>query len=196
MRDSRDCDHLSSSYSCSSTLMSTTSHQPLDRKGKTVDAKVDGDEGSPHIPPPVPVPTVQYEDGGKGIIPTDTDERDLEAGRTRPIKERPPDLTDRYGQPQDIYDKFSPGRKRVILAIVSYSAFSSRTCRVTTLTVFFSSCYIICLFTFNPSTVRRSEYLGISDQLQCRCIPSHYRYRTSYMVTVKWSLWTSTDISR
>jgi hypothetical protein len=30
------------------------------------------------------------------------------------------------GRPRDVYDRFSPGRKKVIMAIVSYSAFISR----------------------------------------------------------------------
>lgn len=30
------------------------------------------------------------------------------------------------GRPKDVYDRFSPGRKKVIMAIVSYSAFISR----------------------------------------------------------------------
>lgn len=74
--------------------------------------------------PPVIVPTVPSIHGNDEILPAEADNRDQEideektpdshAGGSADLKE------------PDIFDRFSPGKKRAILAIVSYSAFISR----------------------------------------------------------------------
>lgn len=75
--------------------------------------------------PPVRVPQVG---AGEDILPAEADQRDREREEedlsSNPASQNDAEAVKPTG---DIYDKFSPARKRAILAIVSYSAFISRT---------------------------------------------------------------------
>lgn len=81
-----------------------------------------------HVPAPVKVPEIARGEQGQDILPAEADQRD----RLREEAEPPDVLKHETGgdlearEEKDVYDKFSPARKRAILAIVSYSAFISR----------------------------------------------------------------------
>ena len=78
------------------------------------------------IPPPVRIPGVGP---NENILPAEADERDRQReGEGGEMSATPAaSAADLEGKkPSDIYDRFSPARKRAILAIVSYSAFISR----------------------------------------------------------------------
>ena len=118
--------------SSSSTLMSThSSSHTGNAKGKSNDDPEKPHEGI-HIPPPTSVPTVPSSDTNGKFIPTDTDEKDETDETDRKmdtmsvIPGKPPDdKTERKGE-KDIYDRFSPARKRLIVACVTFAAFISR----------------------------------------------------------------------
>ena len=131
----------SSDDSCSTLMSSDLSpfgagtSKPAVRACLPVDSGGMDDTDEQHVKrvmtPPIPIPTVS--DGhGHEILPASADVRD----REREEGDEPPDKEDskidcnkdseRQTTP-DVFDRFSPARKRTILAIVSYSAFISRT---------------------------------------------------------------------
>ena len=84
----------------------------------------DADEETIDIAPPVRIPGVGP---NEDTLPAEADERDRQ--REEDIVGLPTTASSRDVEgekPADIYDRFSPARKRIILAIVSYSAFISR----------------------------------------------------------------------
>lgn len=83
-----------------------------------------------HIPAPFKVPEVLGREGAQDGLPAEADQRDKLREEEEPPDEAKRGVSDiEDKQETDIYDKFSPAKKRVILAIVSYSAFISRTSR-------------------------------------------------------------------
>lgn len=86
----------------------------------------DSGEEAIDIAPPVRIPGVGP---NENILPAEADERDRQQeGEGGEMSATPAaSAADLEGKkPSDIYDRFSPARKRAILAIVSYSAFISR----------------------------------------------------------------------
>ena len=77
------------------------------------------------IAPPVRIPGVGP---NENVLPAEADERDRqreeEGVEQSATANAAADIEGK--KPSDIYDRFSPARKRAILAIVSYSAFISR----------------------------------------------------------------------
>ena len=101
----------------------------MDDSTKDTEPGQDGEHRHLHITAPVKVPEIVATEGRQDVLPAEADQRD----RVREEGE-PPDRSghEKLGdieeakEEKDIYDKFSPARKRAILAIVSYSAFISR----------------------------------------------------------------------
>ncbi|ORX41175.1 major facilitator superfamily domain-containing protein [Kockovaella imperatae] len=139
--------HSSSPNSSSSTLMSVSEIREK-TASKTVsvadnDALVAGDDGQDHFNPPVPITTL--DEGARGMrtvfppvplggsmIPVDVEDEetgspagdgdvklggtDVEAGPSSPASE------------MDIFDRFTPRKKKIIVGIVSFCAFIAPIC--------------------------------------------------------------------
>jgi stringent starvation protein B len=101
----------------------------MDNSKNQQGGKCDGGQHHVHIPALVKVPEVTARDDGWGILPAEADQRDKAREETEPPDEAGQEKladVEQGKEGKDIYDRFSPAKKRMILAIVSYSAFISR----------------------------------------------------------------------
>lgn len=140
----------SSSSSSSTTL--TSAEARGESTGKTDHVKGNGQKEEVVPTPPIGIPTVPSIHGNDEILPAEADNRDRQIQKDKPPDSNATSVPGSDKEP-DIYDRFTPGKKRAILAIVSYSAFISRTSHSHTETDIAdidNSCHIFYLFAIYP----------------------------------------------